>query len=153
LRELEPERLDGRKTPGLLAVRHLRVLAPARRLRRRTSGVRARGVRGRGAAQDPRRGERRAGAVPVRHPSDRLHGGRACNIQPGDLVAVWGCGPVGQFAIASAYLLGTARVIAIDRFPYRLAMARDRAGAEPLNYEEVDVREAPDEMTGGRGPR
>src|SRR5690349_16215966 len=53
----------------------------------------------------------------------------ACNIQPGDVVAVWGCGPVGQFAIASAYLLGAERVIAIDRFPYRLQMARERAGA------------------------
>ena len=77
----------------------------------------------------------------------------ACNIQPGDVVAVWGCGPVGQFAIASAYLLGAERVIAIDRFPYRLQMARERAGAaETINYEEVDVREALDVLTGGRGP-
>ena len=77
----------------------------------------------------------------------------ACNIQPGDVIAVWGCGPVGQFAIASAYLLGAERVIAIDRFPYRLQMARDRAGAvETINYEEVDVREALDALTGGRGP-
>ena len=76
-----------------------------------------------------------------------------CNIQPGDVIAVWGCGPVGQFAIASAYLLGAERVIAIDRFPYRLRMARDRAGAaEIINYEEVDVHEALREMTGGRGP-
>ena len=73
--------------------------------------------------------------------------------QPGDVVAVWGCGPVGQFAIASAYLLGAERVIAIDRFPYRLQMARERAGAaETINYEEVDVREALDVLTGGRGP-
>ena len=77
----------------------------------------------------------------------------ACNIQPGDVVAVWGCGPVGQFAIASAYLLGAERVIAIDRFPYRLQMARERAGAaETINYEEVDVRDALDTFTGGRGP-
>jgi threonine dehydrogenase-like Zn-dependent dehydrogenase len=75
-----------------------------------------------------------------------------CNIQRGDIVAVWGCGPVGQFAIASAYLLGAERVIAIDRFPYRLRMARERAKAEVLNYEEVDVLEALKEMTGGRGP-
>jgi threonine dehydrogenase-like Zn-dependent dehydrogenase len=75
-----------------------------------------------------------------------------CNIQPGDIVAVWGCGPVGQFAIKSAYMLGAERVIAIDRFPYRLDIARDRAGAEPLNYEEVSVLEALKEMTGGRGP-
>jgi len=76
----------------------------------------------------------------------------ACNIQPGDVIAVWGCGPVGQFAIKSAYLLGAERVIAIDRFDYRLQMARDRAGAETLNYEEVNVLEALKEMTGGRGP-
>lgn len=75
-----------------------------------------------------------------------------CNIQPGDTVAVWGCGPVGQFAIKSAYLLGAERVIAIDRFEYRLRMAREKAGAETLNYEEVDVLEALKEMTGGRGP-
>jgi threonine dehydrogenase-like Zn-dependent dehydrogenase len=76
----------------------------------------------------------------------------ACGIQPGDIVAVWGCGPVGQFAIKSAYLLGAERVIAIDRFPYRLRIARERAGAETLNYEEVDVHEALKELTAGRGP-
>ena len=76
----------------------------------------------------------------------------ACNIQPGDMVAVWGCGPVGQFAIKSAYLLGAERVIAIDRFPYRLRIARDRGGADTINYEEQDVHEALKEMTGGRGP-
>ena len=75
-----------------------------------------------------------------------------CNIQPGDTVAVWGCGPVGQFAIASAYLLGAERVIAIDRFPYRLRMAHDKAKAEVINYEETDVFEALREMTAGRGP-
>jgi threonine dehydrogenase-like Zn-dependent dehydrogenase len=75
-----------------------------------------------------------------------------CNIQPGDVIAVWGCGPVGQFAIKSAYLLGAERVIAIDRFPYRLRWARDRAGAETINYEECDVHETLKEMTGGRGP-
>jgi len=75
-----------------------------------------------------------------------------CNIKPGDTIAVWGCGPVGQFAIKSAFLLGAERVIAIDRFPYRLRMAREKAGAETLNYEEVDVHEALKEMTGGRGP-
>jgi threonine dehydrogenase-like Zn-dependent dehydrogenase len=75
-----------------------------------------------------------------------------CNIQPGDTVAVWGCGPVGLFAIKSAYLLGAERVIAIDRFPYRLRVAREKAGAETLNYEEVDVREALRDRTGGRGP-
>ena len=76
----------------------------------------------------------------------------ACGIQPGDTIAVWGCGPVGQFAIASAYLLGAERVIAIDRFPYRMQIARERASAETINYEEVDVFEMLKEMTGGRGP-
>jgi threonine dehydrogenase-like Zn-dependent dehydrogenase len=76
----------------------------------------------------------------------------ACSIQPGDIVAVWGCGPVGQFAIKSAYMLGAERVIAIDRFPYRLRMARLAGGAETLNYEEVNVQEALRDLTGGRGP-
>ncbi len=75
-----------------------------------------------------------------------------CDIQPGDTIAVWGCGPVAQFAIKSAYLLGAERVIAIDRFEYRLRMAREKAGAETLNYEETDILEALKEMTGGRGP-
>jgi threonine dehydrogenase-like Zn-dependent dehydrogenase len=80
-------------------------------------------------------------------------GAEMCDIQPGDVVAVWGCGPVGQFAIASAYLLGAERVIAIDRFDYRLRMAREKAGAETINYEEVDsVVETLKELTGGRGP-
>jgi threonine dehydrogenase-like Zn-dependent dehydrogenase len=76
-----------------------------------------------------------------------------CGIQPGDTVAVWGCGPVGQFAIASAYLLGAERVIAIDRFEYRLKMARERAGAITLNYDEVDsVADVLNDLTAGRGP-
>jgi threonine dehydrogenase-like Zn-dependent dehydrogenase len=75
-----------------------------------------------------------------------------CNIHPGDVIAVWGCGPVGQFAIRSAYLLGAERVIAIDRFPERLELARE-GHAEVLNYEEVDdIVEALKLMTGGRGP-
>ena len=76
----------------------------------------------------------------------------ACGIQPGDVVAVWGCGPVGQFAIKSAYMLGAERVIAIDRFEYRLRIAREKAGAETINYEQQEVQEALKEMTGGRGP-
>jgi threonine dehydrogenase-like Zn-dependent dehydrogenase len=75
-----------------------------------------------------------------------------CDIEPGDTIAVWGCGPVGQFAIKSAYLLGAERVIAIDRVPERLRMAREEGGAETLNYEEVDVYDTLMEMTGGRGP-
>jgi threonine dehydrogenase-like Zn-dependent dehydrogenase len=74
-----------------------------------------------------------------------------CNIQPGDVVAVWGCGPVGQFAIRSAYLLGASQVIAIDTLFSRLRMAQD-GGAETLNYESVDVMAALKDMTGGRGP-
>jgi len=76
----------------------------------------------------------------------------ACNIKPGDTVAVWGCGPVGLFALASATILGAERVIAIDRLPERLRKAREHCKAETLNYEEVDVLEALKEMTGGRGP-
>jgi len=75
-----------------------------------------------------------------------------CDIKPGDVVAIWGCGPVGQFAIKSALMLGAERVIAIDRVPERLAMARDKAGAEVINYEESDVIDTLKEMTGGRGP-
>ena len=77
-----------------------------------------------------------------------------CGIQPGDTVAVWGCGPVGLFAIESCYLLGAGRVIAIDRFPDRLAMARDKCGADVLNYETDtdDLVETLKQMTGGRGP-
>jgi threonine dehydrogenase-like Zn-dependent dehydrogenase len=79
-------------------------------------------------------------------------GAEMCNIKPGDTIAVWGCGPVGQFAIASAYLLGAERVIGIDRFPERLRMARERGRAETINYAEADVYETLREMTAGRGP-
>jgi threonine dehydrogenase-like Zn-dependent dehydrogenase len=79
-------------------------------------------------------------------------GADMCNIQQGDTIAVWGCGPVGQFAMKSAYLLGAERVIGIDRFPERLRMAREKVGADTLNYEEVSILEALKEMTGGRGP-
>lgn len=75
-----------------------------------------------------------------------------CNIKPGNIVAVWGCGPVGQFAIKSAYLLGAEQVIAIDRIPERLKMAEEMGGATVLNYDEVDAGEALKELTGGRGP-
>ena len=71
----------------------------------------------------------------------------------GEVVAVWGAGPVGQFAAASAKLLGAERVILIDRFEYRLRIAREHTQVETLNYEEVDsVPEALKELTGGRGP-
>ncbi len=74
-----------------------------------------------------------------------------CDIQPGDTVAVWGCGPVGQFAIRSAFLLGAERVVAIDHHPNRLAMAK-AAGAEVLNYHEVKILGALRDITAGRGP-
>ncbi|HEV7813553.1 MAG TPA: zinc-dependent alcohol dehydrogenase [Janthinobacterium sp.] len=76
----------------------------------------------------------------------------ACDIQPGHVVAVWGCGPVGQFAIQSAYLLGAERVIAIDHYPERLRMAREQSGAETINFDETDVLDTLKQMTGGRGP-
>ncbi len=75
-----------------------------------------------------------------------------CAIQPGDTVAVWGCGPVGQFAIQSAYLLGAERVIAIDRIPERLALAQNRSKAEIINFAEGGVIDQLKELTGGRGP-
>jgi threonine dehydrogenase-like Zn-dependent dehydrogenase len=73
-------------------------------------------------------------------------------IRPGDTVAVWGCGPVGQFAMKSAYLQGAERVIGIDRFPERLGMARDFAKADTIDYERTNVLEQLKEWTGGRGP-
>ncbi len=76
-----------------------------------------------------------------------------CGIKPGDTVAVWGCGPVGQFAIQSAYLLGAERVIAMDHLAERLDMARDKSHADVVNYEDQDnLFETLKEMTGGRGP-
>ena len=75
-----------------------------------------------------------------------------CNIQPGDSVAVWGCGPVGQFAIASALLLGAEHIIAIDRIPERLQLAETQERVTVLNYQEVDISQALSDLTGGRGP-
>jgi threonine dehydrogenase-like Zn-dependent dehydrogenase len=75
-----------------------------------------------------------------------------CDIEAGDTVAVWGCGPVGQFAIKSAYLLGAERVIAIDRVPERLRMAREHGKADILNFDDQDIFDKLMEMTGGRGP-
>ena len=76
-----------------------------------------------------------------------------CGITAGDTIAVWGCGPVGQFAIASARMLGAERIIAIDRFPERLSMAANKAGAtDTIHYEEQDVLDTLKELTGGGGP-
>lgn len=77
-----------------------------------------------------------------------------CDIEPGDMVAVWGCGPVGQFAIQSALMLGAERVIAIDRVQERLDMVGQHSDGrtDVLNFESIDVFDALKEMTGGRGP-
>lgn len=81
-------------------------------------------------------------------------GAKNANIQPGDTVAVWGCGPVGLFAIASAYMLGAGKVIAIDRFPERLKLAREYCGATTIDYSQDDITivEALRDLTGGVGP-
>ncbi|HLV07145.1 MAG TPA: zinc-dependent alcohol dehydrogenase [Croceibacterium sp.] len=73
------------------------------------------------------------------------------DIEPGDTVAVWGCGPVGLFAVQSAFLMGAERVIAIDHFPHRLELAK-QFGAETINFEQSKVYEALQDMTGGIGP-
>jgi threonine dehydrogenase-like Zn-dependent dehydrogenase len=78
-------------------------------------------------------------------------GAEMCNIKPGDTIAIWGCGPVGQFSIRCAFLLGAERVIAIDHVPERLQMA-EQGGAETINWREQNVYETLMEMTGGRGP-
>jgi threonine dehydrogenase-like Zn-dependent dehydrogenase len=78
-------------------------------------------------------------------------GAELCDIKPSDVVAVWGAGPVGQFAMDSARVLGAAKVIAIDKEPYRLEMAK-RVGYETIDFMQVDVRSALLELTGGRGP-
>jgi threonine dehydrogenase-like Zn-dependent dehydrogenase len=75
-----------------------------------------------------------------------------CDIRPGDTIAVWGCGPVGQFAIKSAYLLGASRVIAIDRVPERMEMARTEGRAETLDFDDEYIFDKLKAMTGGRGP-
>ncbi|MFG1894298.1 zinc-dependent alcohol dehydrogenase [Micromonospora zamorensis] len=79
-------------------------------------------------------------------------GAEMCDIKPGQVIAVWGAGPVGLLAAASARLLGAERVIVIDRFPYRLRLAEEHTGAETINYEQADVLDTLNEMTAGRGP-
>jgi threonine dehydrogenase-like Zn-dependent dehydrogenase len=78
-------------------------------------------------------------------------GADLAEVRPGDVVAVWGCGGVGQMAATAAIQMGAEQVIAIDRFPERLAMA-ERLGATTLDYERTDVLDALKELTGGRGP-
>ncbi len=75
-----------------------------------------------------------------------------CGIEPGDTVAIWGCGPVAQFAIKSAWMMKAGRVIAIDRVAERLKMAREQGKAETINFAEEDVYDKLQAMTQGRGP-
>ncbi len=79
-------------------------------------------------------------------------GAENCQIEKGDTVAIWGCGPVGQFAIKSAWMLGAGRVIAIDNVPERLALAKNAGQAEVLNFDDADIYDTLMEMTKGRGP-
>ena len=144
------EMAEGRDGP--LAGGALRLLAHAGRLRRRTGRVPARAVCRCGPDQDP-------DGLPdekVLFLSDIFPTGymaaENCGIEPGDTVAVWGCGPVGQFAIQSAWMLGAGRVIAIDRVPERLRMAEQHGKAETINFDDVKVYDRLMEMTSGRGP-
>ncbi len=75
-----------------------------------------------------------------------------CGIEPGDTVAVWGCGPVGQFTIKSCWMFGAGRVIAIDRIPERLALAKNHGKAETIDFSKHDAYDQLQEMTKGRGP-
>ena len=143
VRQLQPERLDGREARRLLGLRPLRLLAHVRRLSRaaRPSTPACRSPTSVRSRCPTRCRTSRCCSSPTSFPTGYM-AAENCDIQPGDTVAVWGCGPVGQFAIKSAYLLGAERVIAIDRFPERLAMAASHGKAEVLNYEDVDVPEA-----------
>ena len=78
-------------------------------------------------------------------------GAEMCDIKPGDTIAMWGCGPIGQFSIRSAFMLGAEKVIAIDHIPERLKMAED-GGAITIDFSEQNVYEALMDLTGGRGP-
>ena len=79
-------------------------------------------------------------------------GAEMCDIQGGETIAVWGCGPVGLFAVASAKLLGAERIVAIDRFPERLAKARQAGATDTIDYEDESVYDSLMAMTGGIGP-
>ena len=145
VRQLEPQRRARRSALRLLRRGPVRLLAHDRRLRRRAGGVRARAVRRRRAAQGPDD----LTDEQVLFLSDIFPTGymaaENCNIEPGDTVAVWGCGPVGQFAIRSACLLGAERVIAIDRVPERLRMAASGGGADVDRLRSDERRDrAPD---------
>ena len=104
-----------------------------------------------GPRQDSKRTDRRTGAVSQRHLPNQSAGGRAVRYQPTDTVAIWGCGPVGQFCIRSAGLLGANQVIAIDNVPERLSMAA-AGGATTVNFDEESVVERLNDLTSGKGP-
>ena len=155
LRQLQSERVRWRRSCTAHAGGPVRLLAPDRRLRRRSGRVRARAVRRRRAAQGPGRPDRRAGAVPLRHPADRLHGGGELRHRAPATSSP--CGAAGRSASSrsrSALLLGAERVIAIDRFA-GAAAPRRRSGArrdDDRLRADGDVVEALKELTGGRGP-
>ena len=137
LRQLEPQRGMAEKLYGYAGVGAVRLLAHDRRLRRRTGAVRARAVRRRRADQGSR------SASPTSRCCSSPTSFRPATWRPrtatssrGDIVAVWGCGPVGQMAIRSAFLLGAERVIAIDGVPERLRMARGAAAPRRINFDE-----------------
>ena len=153
LRELESERLDGRAAVGPLAARAssaTRTCSAATRAVRRSTPACRSPTSARSRLPDGLTDEQ------VLFLSDIFPTGymaaENCDIEPGDTVAVWGCGPVGQFAIRSAFLLGAERVIRHRPRPGAPAHGASRDGAETINYDEVSVLEALKEMTGGRGP-
>jgi threonine dehydrogenase-like Zn-dependent dehydrogenase len=139
---------------GGFSGRAVRLLAPVRRLRRRAGRVRARAVRRRGADEDRERHRRRAGAVPDRHLPHGLPGRRAVRHQPGRHGGRVGRGPGGALRHRERLPVGRGAGDRIDRFPDRLAMARDLCKADVVNYEEIDdpINFVLKDMTGGRGP-
>ena len=126
-----------------------RLLAHARWLCGRTDGIRPRALCRYRADRNSHGLAGRASAFSDIFPTGYM-AAEHCNIRRGDTVAVWGCGPVGQFAIRSAYMLGADQVIAIDRFPERLQLAKTGPSGRVLDYQEVDVSEALRELTGAR---
>ena len=151
LRELQPERLDGREAVGPLARRHLRLLAHDRRLRRRPGRVRARAVRRRRPDQDrPICADEQVLFLSDILPTGYM-GAEMCDITARRRRRRLGRGPVGQFAMASARLLGAEQVIAIDRCRTGSAWPA-KAGDPRSTTRRIDVRSTLLELTGGRGP-
>ena len=150
-----PERRGKRrKMMGAVAVRTFRLLAHARRIRRGQAGIRT--PRAQYADVGPIKIPESLSDEKVLFLSDIFPTGymaaENAQIQPGDTVAIWGCGPVGLFAIRSAWMLGAGRVVAIDRVPERLEMARTHGRAETIDFDKETVYDRLMEMTKGRGP-